>query len=590
MSDPTKVSRRLVAVFAADVEGYSRLMGADEVGTLQGLTERRAILDRFIGDHGGRIANTAGDSVLAEFGSAVDAVQCAVDAQAALAEANSQLPPDKRISFRMGIHVGDVMVRGGDLFGDGVNIAARLQALAQPGGVCVSSTTYEQVRKVLPVAFTDMGLQQVKNIEDPIRAYAARGLAEAVRSAAVAEDSLRPLPLPDKPSIAVLPFENMSGDPEQEYFADGMVEEIITALSRFRSLFVIARNSSFTFKGKAVDIKEVGRRLGVRYILEGSVRKASGKVRITGQLIDAVTGAHLWADRFERDLTDVFALQDEVTLAVVSAIQPKLLQTEIALAARRRPENLTAYDLYLRAMPHYYLTIREGNAEAIRLAHRALELDPRFGSVAALAGLCHMRNVLWGYAIDPQLDRKEAVRLLRLALSVDDGDPDTLATAALISAFMIGDSESEVEMADRAVALNPNSFEAWRCRGWVYKTAGLPEEAARSFERAIRMSPIDPRLHFTFVGMAQAFIEVRRFDEAIVAGKKAQRQNPLYPTAYRCLASAFAHLGRDAEAREAAARLLEVDPAFTISSWIARGGQSKAKLLIEGLRKAGLPE
>jgi len=590
MSDPTKVSRRLVAVFAADVEGYSRLMGADEVGTLKGLTERRAILDGIIGDYGGRIANTAGDSVLAEFGSAVDAVQCAVNAQAALAEANFQQSPDKRISFRIGIHVGDVMVRAGDLFGDGVNIAARLQALAQPGGVCVSSTTYEQVRKVLPVAFTDMGLQQVKNIEDPIRAYAARGLAEAVRSAAVAEDSLRPLPLPDKPSIAVLPFENMSGDPDQEYFADGMVEEIITALSRFRSLFVIARNSSFTFKGKAVDIKEVGRRLGVRYILEGSVRKASGKVRITGQLIDAVTGAHLWADRFERDLTDVFALQDEVTLAVVSAIQPKLLQTEIALAARRRPENLTAYDLYLRAMPHYYLTIREGNAEAIRLAHRALELDPRFGSVAALAGLCHMRNVLWGYAIDPQLDRKEAVRLLRLALSVDDGDPDTLATAALISAFMIGDSESEVEMADRAVALNPNSFEAWRCRGWVYKTAGLPEEAARSFERAIRMSPIDPRLHFTFVGMAQAFIEVRRFDEAIVAGKKAQRQNPLYPTAYRCLASAFAHLGRDAEAREAAARLLEVDPAFTISSWIARGGQSKAKLLIEGLRKAGLPE
>jgi len=590
MSDPTKVSRRLVAVFAADVEGYSRLMGADEVATLKGLTERRAILDRFIGDHGGRIANTAGDSVLAEFVSAVDAVQCAVDAQTALAEANASLSLDKRITFRIGIHVGDVMVRGGDLFGDGVNIAARLQALAQPGGVCVSSTTYEQVRKVLPVAFTDMGLQQVKNIEDPIRAYAARGLAEAVRSAAVAEDSLRPLPLPDKPSIAVLPFENMSGDPDQEYFADGMVEEIITALSRFRSLFVIARNSSFTFKGKAVDIKEVGRRLGVRYILEGSVRKASGKVRITGQLIDAVTGAHLWADRFERDLTDVFALQDEVTLAVVSAIQPKLLQTEIALAARRRPENLTAYDLYLRAMPHYYLTIREGNAEAIRLAHRALELDPRFGSVAALAGLCHMRNVLWGYAIDPQLDRKEAVRLLRLALSVDDGDPDTLATAALISAFMIGDSESEVEMADRAVALNPNSFEAWRCRGWVYKTAGLPEEAARSFERAIRMSPIDPRLHFTFVGMAQAFIEVRRFDEAIVAGKKAQRQNPLYPTAYRCLASAFAHLGRDAEAREAAARLLELDPAFTISGYIARGGQSNAKLLIEGLRKAGLPE
>jgi adenylate cyclase len=303
--------------------------------------------------------------------------------------------------------------------------------------------------------------------------------------------------LPDKPSIAVLPFENMSGDPEQEYFADGMVEEIITALSRFKWLFVIARNSSFTFKGKAVDIKEVGRRLGVSYVLEGSVRKAVGKVRITGQLIDAMTGAHMWADRFERDLTDMFALQDEVTVAVVSVIQPKLFQTEIGMAARRRPENLTAYDFYLRAMQQHHLTTREGNAEAIRLAHRALELDPRFGVVAALAAICHMQNVVFGYAVDPQFDRKEAVRLVRLALSLDDADPDTLAWAGIISAYMVGDSESSVELADRAVALNPNSFRAWTCRGQVYRVAGLPDEAVRSFERAIRTSPVDPALHLT---------------------------------------------------------------------------------------------
>jgi adenylate cyclase len=351
MSDPTKISRRLVAVFAADVEGYSRLMGADEVGTLKGLTERRVILDRLIGDHGGRIANTAGDSVLAEFGSVVDAVQCAVDVQSALAEANSTLPPDRRICFRIGIHIGDVMIRAGDLFGDGVNIAARLQTLANPGTVCISGATYDQVRKVLPVSFTDLGVQQVKNIQEPIRAYQV-GAPSETREAAPARvaEAESPPPLPDKPSIAVLPFQNLSGDPEQEYFADGMVEEIITALSRFKWLFVIACNSSFTFKGKAVDVKEVGRRLGVRYVLEGSVRKASGKVRITGQLIDAMTGTHLWADRFERDLTDVFALQDEVTVAVVSAIQPKLLQTEIVMAARRRPENLTAYDFFLRAL------------------------------------------------------------------------------------------------------------------------------------------------------------------------------------------------------------------------------------------------
>jgi adenylate cyclase len=312
---------------------------------------------------------------------------------------------------------------------------------------------------------------------------------------------VRPPPLPDKPSIAVLPFENMSGDPEQEYFADGMVEEIITALSRFKSLFVIARNSSFTFKGQAVDIKEVGRRLGVRYVLEGSVRKAAGKVRITGQLIDAVTGAHIWVDRFERDLTDVFALQDEVTVAVVSAVQPKLFHTEIAKATRRRPENLIAYDFLLRALHQFYSLTRESLAEAIRLTHRALELDPQFGWVAALAALCHTNNVVLGYAADPQFERKEAIRLSRLALSLDDDDPEVLSMAAVVLAFMVGDSEAEIEMADRAVALNPNSWITWNSRGHVYRIAGLQEEAIQSFERAVRMSPVDPLLYMTLTGI-----------------------------------------------------------------------------------------
>ena len=438
------------------------------------------------------------------------------------------------------------------------------------------------------MTFMDLGVQQVKNIQEPIRAYQV-GEPGETREAGVAEAESPP-PMPDKPSIAVLPFQNMSGDPEQEYFADGMVEEIITALSRFKWLFVIARNSSFTFKGQAVDVKEVGRRLGVRYVLEGSVRKAAGKVRITGQLIDAVTGAHIWADRFERDLTDIFALQDEVTVAVVSAIQPKLLQTEIAIATRRRPENLTAYDFYLRALQQFYLTTHEGLAEAIRLAHRALELDPGFGLVALWQVAVTCETCIWAMLSILNSTARKQFGFLRLALSLDDSDPEILAWAAIISAYMVGDSESEIEMADRAVALNPNSFNAWHSRGWVYRIAGLPEEAVRSFERAMRMSPIDPRLHRTFAGIGYAFIELRRFDEAIVAGKKAIRQNPSYSAAYRCLASAFAHLGRDAEAHEAAARLLELDPAFTISAWIARGGQSNAKLLIEGLRKAGLPE
>jgi adenylate cyclase len=320
------------------------------------------------------------------------------------------------------------------------------------------------------------------------------------------------------------------------------------------------------------------------------VRKASGKVRISGQLIDAVTGAHIWADRFERDLTDVFALQDEVTVAVVSAIEPKLLQKEISMAVRRRPENLTAYDCYLRALSQEHLTTREAVGEAIRLARQALELDPRFGLVAALAGFCHLLNVTEDYAIDPQLERKEAVRLFRLALSLDDGDPEILAWAAVTSAYMVGDSETETEMADRAVALNPNSFLAWLNRGYVYRIAGLPDEAVLSLKRAVRMSPVDPVLNRALAGMGMALIELRRFDEAIVAAKRALHQNSSFAATYRCLVSAFAHLGRDAEAREAAARLLEVDPKFTISSWIARGGQSNAKLLIEGLRKAGLPE
>jgi adenylate cyclase len=588
-----RVERRLSAILAADVAGYSRLTGLDEEGTHVRLRERlRGLADPKISEYRGKVVKHTGDGVLAEFGSVVDAVRCAIEVQRGMAEQNAAMPQVKRIEFRIGIHVGDIIVDDNDIFGDGVNIAARLEGIAEPGSICISDDAQRQVRGKVDFAFEDMGPQNLKNIVEPMRAWRLRMNASGSAAAPIEPpvESTQALALPDKPSIAVLPFENMSGDPEQEYFADGMVEEIITALSRFKWLFVIARNSSFTFKGKAVDIKEVGRRLGVRYVLEGSVRKASEKVRISGQLIDALTGTHIWADRFERDLTDIFALQDEITVAVVSAIQPKLLQTEIAMATRRRPENLTAYDCYLRARQQFYSSTREAVAETIRLADRALELDPRFGLVAALAGASHMQNVLWGYAADPQFDRKEAVRLCRLALSLDDSDADILAWAAVISAFMVGDHESAIELADRAVALNPNSYQAWGCRGHVYRVAGLPEEAVRSFERAIRMSPVDPLLHVAFAGMGLAFIELGRFDEAIVAGKKALRQNPSFSAAYRCLASAFAHLGRAAEAREAAARVLEVDPGFTISAWIARGGQSNAKLLMEGLRKAGLPE
>ena len=577
-----RVQRRLAAILAADVVGYSALMQRAEEATYAEFDRlKRELIEPSLSRHDGRLIKTTGDGALVEFASPLAAVSCAVEIQDRVGSSNSPL------RLRVGLNLGDVIVgQDGELHGDGINIAVRLEGIADPGDILISDKVYSEVEGKLDVGFEDRGEQQLKNISKPVRAYVVRA---GTYSALTERLSAAP-PLPDKPSIAVLAFENMSGDPEQEYFADGMVEEIITALSRFKWLFVIARNSSFTFKGRAVDVKEVGRRLGVRYVLEGAVRRASGKCRITAQLIDAVTGAHIWADRFERDLTDVFALQDEVTVALVSAIRPKLLQTEIAISTRRRPENLTAYDFCFRVRQLFYLTTREGLAEAIKLAHRALELDPRFGLAAVLAGVGHMQNVLWGYADDPQSDRREAVRLSRLALSLDDSDPDTLATAAVISAFFVGDCESEIEMADRAIALNPNSFAAWYARGWVYRNAGLPEEAVRSFERAIRMNPVDPMLHRLFLGMGMALIELRRFDEAIVAGKKAQRQSPSLVFSCQCLASAFAHLGRDAEAREAAVRLLELDPAFTISAWIARGGQSNAKLMIEGLRKAGLPE
>jgi adenylate cyclase len=454
-----RVERRLAAVLAADVAGYSRLMGADEIGTLAVLKRhRREIVDPSIAAHNGRIVKTTGDGMLVEFASAVDAVTCAVEVQQKMADrAADETAP--RILFRVGKNVGDIIIDSDDIFGDGVNVAARVENECEPGCVCLSGSAFEQVRGKTSIVFDELGERPLKNIDRPVRLYSARPAgAKASTSVNLPGETVGLPPLPDRPSIAVLPFQNMSGDPEQEYFADGMVEEIITALSRFKWLFVIARNSSFTFKGQAVNIKEVGRRLGVRYVLEGSVRNASGKVRITGQLIDALTGAHIWADRFERDLTDIFALQDEVTAAVVSAIQPKLLQTEIAMATRRRPDNLTAYDLFLRMLPQYYLANRESMAEAIQLAHRALELDPRYAFVAAIAGACHILNVLWGYSTDPQSDRAAAVRLARLALSLDDDDAETLAFVAATLALS-GDYDPAVEIADRSVKLSGGVME-----------------------------------------------------------------------------------------------------------------------------------
>ncbi len=494
LADPIEVKRRLAAIFAADVEGYSRLMGADEVATLTDLTARREILDGLIATHGGRIANTAGDSVLAEFGSAVDAVRCAMEAQGVLANANSTLPETRHINFRIGVHVGDVMVRAGDLFGDGVNIAARLQTLARAGGLCVSAVTYDQVRKILPLSFTDLGAQTVKNIEEPIRAYEVKTQGEVASSAlkdVSPSGDRKPLPLPDKPSIAVLPFQNMSGDLEQEYFADGIVEDIITALSRFKSLFVIARNSSFTYKGKAVDIKQVGRELGVRYVLEGSVRKAGARVRITGQLIDATTGAHLWADKFEGDLQGIFELQDSVATSVVGAIAPRLLAADAEVVKRKPPESWDSYDFYLRGLSLQNQRTPETAEQALAFFRRAIAFDQEFGLAYARAAQSLFSRPQYGGRPLNDEDRAETLQLVTRALALAGDDDLVLSAAALIFTYWKCEAEHGSDLSDRALAINLNNAGNWNVRGWVSVALGDGARALEAFNRVIRLNPAD---------------------------------------------------------------------------------------------------
>jgi TolB-like protein/class 3 adenylate cyclase len=410
--------RRLAAILAADVVGYSRLMGEDEEGTLAALkTLWRDLSDPKIKEHHGRIVKTTGDGLLVEFGSVVDAVRCAVEVQREMAERNIAIPAERRIEFRMGINLGDIIKDNGDIYGNGVNVAARLEALAGPGGICVSRVVRDQVRDKLDFAFEDGGEQQVKNIARPVRVFRVH-LGEVATAAVQPMREPAALPLPDKPSLAVLPFQNMIGDPEQEYFADGIVEDITTAIARLPWLFVIARNSSFTYKGKSVDVKQVGRELGVRYVLEGSVRKAGSRVRITGQLIDTATGAHIWADRFDGALDDIFELQDQVASSVAGAIEPRLRLSEIERATRKPTDSLDAYDLYLRALAQFYRFTEESLGEAVRLARQALAIDPSYASAAAMVGWCRTAQRVQGWEALSGDDLAEGVRLTRRALEV----------------------------------------------------------------------------------------------------------------------------------------------------------------------------
>jgi len=580
-----RVERRLTAILAADVAGYSRLMGEDEAGTLARLrAHRRELIDPLIAEHKGRIVKTTGDGMLIEFPSVVEAVACAVAVQLGMAERNADVSVDQRIVFRVGINLGDIIVEGDDIHGDGVNVAARLEALADPGGVCVSGTVRDHTGDRLDVMFDDIGQQTLKNIARPVRVYRVRLATDERPPTAAPVETTATLALPDKPSIAVLPFQNMSGDPEQEYFVDGMVEEIITALSRIRSLFVIARNSTYAYKGQAVDVKRVGRELGVRYILEGSVRKAGGQVRITAQLIEAETATHLWADRFGGSLEDVFDLQDKIAISVAGVIEPALRAAETRRVAVHPTVDLTAYDLYLRALPMFYTLTKEGILQALDLFEHAIALDPRYGQALAWAAMCHLWRYLDGWGQEPETARREGVNLARRALEVADDDASVLANAALALAQFGEDVGTMMALVDRSLALDPSSARGWYVSGLLRLWAGEPDLAIEHVETSLRLSPRE-RLgaHLSVIG--SAYLINRQFDAAMTKLLVAIHERPTNPPPYRSLACCYAHMGRLDDAREIVARLRAITSVIVPSTLPFRNPEHR-ELFLSGLRLA----
>jgi adenylate cyclase len=535
--------------------------------------------------------------MLVEFASAVDAVRNAVEIQRSMAEQNAAVPPDHTIEFRIGIHVGDVIFDDSDIFGDGVNIAARLEGIAEPGGVCMSDDAYRQVRGKVKIDCDDMGPQSLKNIAEPMRAWRVRPTGRtlsAVKSGSAVSQP-RALPLPDKPSIAVLPFQNMSGDPEQEYFADGIAEDIITALSRFKELFVIARNSSFTYKGRAVDVKQVGRELGVRYVLEGSVRKAANRVRITGQLVDTAAGAHLWAERFDGGLGDIFDLQDQVTESVVGAIAPAVEKAEIERAKRKPTESLDAYALYLRGLARsYQFASRQANDEALRLFNSAIELDPDFAAAYGRAASCYVfANANGWISVTPD-EIAEVTRLAQRAVELGKDDAFALAASGYALAYVVRDLGLGAALIDRALVLNSNLAEAWHWGGWVEIFLGAPEPALERFARAMRLSPLDPRMSGMRAGTAHAHFLVGRYDEAASWAAMALQDNPDFQAGLRIDAASNAMAGRPEQAHKAVARLRQLNLAQRVSNLKdVLGPYRRAEDVSryeEGLRQAGLPE
>ena len=582
--------RRLAAVLAADVSGYSRLMGADEEGTLARLTAHRAeLFDPAIARNRGRLVKTTGDGLLAEFSSVVDAVRCAMEVQVGMAERNRGTPENRRLDFRIGINVGDIVEQDGDIFGDGVNIAARLEGIAPAGGVCVSARVQEDATGRTPYTFDDLGEQTLKNIARPIRAYKVRMPVEA---GTLADAPATPLKIPDRPSIAVLPFQNMSGDPEQEYFADGIVEDLTTGLSRIRWLFVIARNSAFTYKGKPVDVRQVGRDLGVRYVLEGGVRRSGNRVRITAQLVEADTGAHLWADKFDGAVEDVFDLQDQITDRVVGIVEPSLQRSEIERSRRKRPESLGAYDLYMRSLPHIAAQMPDEARKAQPLLESALELDPDYAAAHAHLAWCH--ELCFTRAGFEEADRTAALQHARATLAGATDDANALAVAGFVTSMIdrsAGAQDAGLDAIDRALAINPSCALACFLGAQANALAGRIGPAVNLANRALRLSPFDPLAFEAHMALGEAALQDGRHGEAAESFARAGRSSTNFSTAYIFEGIALALAGRPEEGRVAAERGMMLEPGFRIRLFSVHGlGRDLAALLAKGARQLGLPE
>jgi TolB-like protein/class 3 adenylate cyclase len=592
-----RVERRLAAILAADVAGYSRLMGDDEEGTLVRLKAvRKAVVDPKIERHRGRIVKTTGDGLLVEFASAVDAGRCAIEVQAGMAEQNAGLPRDKRIEFRIGIHIGDIIIDDNDIFGDGVNIAARLEGIAPPGGICISDDAHRQIRGKIDSAYNDMGLQVLKNIVEPMRAWRVLTEAKSPTSSPTIPlpEVVRAPALPDKPSIAVLPFQNMSSDLEQEYLADGIVEDIITALSRFKSLFVIARNSSFTYKGRAVDVKQVGRELGVRYVLEGSVRKASSRVRITGQLIDAISGAHLWGDRFDGDLEDIFDLQDKVTQKVIGAITPELDRAEMERASRRSIGNIDAVTEHYRGLPHaHWPSSPVNNDDAFQHFTNAIAIDAGFASAYGGAAMCLLWRRVNYWPTDVAADNALLLFFYERVKELNSDEAFTLAAIgmALFHNHLMFDAG--LELVNQAIKSNPNYSPAYHCRGYFQAWHGKSDTAIADFEQSMRLSPRDPFAFSSMIGIALGHYNAGRYEEAASWAGKSIRAFPYFIPGLQTAVLCYVGAGKLEDARSVMAGIRRMFPEFSLSKIATRGRHVSPEISMkyrDAFLEAGCPK